>query len=39
MKDRYREHIFCELLDGTICSLLTRMFRADLVGYPGSAAN
>ena len=34
MKDRHGEHIFCELPDGTICSLPTWMFRADCMHFP-----
>jgi len=29
MKDRHGEHVFCELPDGTICSLPTWMFSPD----------
>lgn len=34
MKDRHGEHIFCELPDGTICSLPTWMFRPDCLHFP-----
>ena len=34
VKDRHGEHIFCELLDGTICSLPTWMFRPDCMHFP-----
>jgi hypothetical protein len=34
MKDRHGEHIFCELPDGTICSLPTWMFRSDCLHFP-----
>src|SRR4051812_45983308 len=33
MKDRHGEHIFCELLDGTICSLPTWMFRPNCMHF------
>jgi len=29
MKDRHGEHIFCKLLDGTVCSLPSWMFRPE----------
>jgi hypothetical protein len=34
MKDRHGEHIFCELPDGTICSLPAWMFRSDCMHFP-----
>ena len=34
MKDCHGEHIFCELPDGTICSLPTWMFRPDCMHVP-----
>ena len=34
MKDRHGEHIFCELPDGTICSLPTWMFQPDCLRFP-----
>ena len=34
MKDRHGEHIFCELPDGTVCSLPTWMFRPDCMHFP-----
>jgi len=33
MKDRHGEHIFCELPDGTICSLPAWMFQADCLHF------
>ena len=34
MKDRHGEHIFCELPDGTICSLPIWMFRPESTHFP-----
>jgi hypothetical protein len=34
MKDRHGEHIFCELPDGTICSLPSWMFRPESMHFP-----
>ena len=33
MKDRHGEHIFCELPDGTICSLPSWMFRPESMHF------
>src|ERR1043166_1010689 len=33
MKDRHGEHIFCELPDGTICSLPSWMFRPESLHF------
>ena len=33
MRDRHGEHIFCELPDGTICSLPIWMFRPECVDF------